>query len=152
VIHFQNMPGNRQAPNPQGQFNHNVQDQKQLQGKKQGQTPAEPQVQAGQSLETITVDPRYRALTCYNCGESGHFVGICKKLKVCYICSIPGHYMTDCLEWKKPQPITAYMGSASSGLGSRLPPPPLKGQLNQNVQDQKLLLTYKLLPIEMSEC
>jgi hypothetical protein len=56
------------------------------------------------------------ALTCYNCGEPGHFMGICKKLKVCFICSIPGHYMTDCLEWMKPQPIATYTGSASSGL------------------------------------
>jgi hypothetical protein len=63
------------------------------------------------------VDPRYRALTCYNCGELGHFVGICKKLKVCFICAILGHYMTECHEWSKPQPTASYMGSAGDGLG-----------------------------------
>jgi hypothetical protein len=63
------------------------------------------------------VDPIQRALTCYNCGEPDQFVGICKKPKVCFICSIPGHYVTECLEWRKPQPIASYMGSSSSGIG-----------------------------------
>jgi hypothetical protein len=40
------------------------------------------------------IDPGYRDLTCYNCGEPGHFVGICTKAKVCFICATPGHYMT----------------------------------------------------------
>jgi hypothetical protein len=28
------------------------------------------------------IDPRYRAMTCYNCGELDHFVGICSRPKV----------------------------------------------------------------------
>jgi hypothetical protein len=42
------------------------------------------------------IDPRYRNLTCYNCGKPGHFVGICAKPKICFICATPGHYMTAC--------------------------------------------------------
>jgi hypothetical protein len=63
------------------------------------------------------IDPRYKSLTCYNCGEPGHFVGICSKVKICFICAVPGHYMTDCPSWKKPQPVVAYMVSAGAGLG-----------------------------------
>jgi hypothetical protein len=63
------------------------------------------------------IDPRYRGMTCYNCGELGHFVGICEKSKVGFICSIPGYYMTTYPIWKKEQPIAAYMGSAGTGLG-----------------------------------
>jgi hypothetical protein len=47
----------------------------------------------------------------------GVIVGICDKPKVCFICAILGHYMSDCRNWKKPQPMAAYMGSASSSLG-----------------------------------
>jgi hypothetical protein len=65
----------------------------------------------------IVIDPRYRSLTCYNCGEPSHFVGIYSKVNVCFICSVLGHYMTDCPSWKKPQPVVVYMGSAGAGLG-----------------------------------
>jgi hypothetical protein len=63
------------------------------------------------------MDPRYRELTCYNCGEPGHFVGICSRLKICFMCAVPGHYMTTCPKWKKPLPVASYYSSASSGLG-----------------------------------
>jgi hypothetical protein len=65
----------------------------------------------------MMIDPRYKGLICYNCGEPGYFVGICRKPKICFICAIPGHYMTECPQWKKSQPIAAYMGSAESELG-----------------------------------
>jgi hypothetical protein len=84
---------NQQAPTQQGHLNQNVPGQNQQQGRKQGQVKQkEPQVQTDQPPEAVVVDPRYRALMCYNCGEPGHFVGICKKPKVCFICSIPSHY------------------------------------------------------------
>jgi hypothetical protein len=56
-------------------------------------------------------------MTDYNCGESGHFVGICSKSKICFICVVPGHYMSVCPMWKKNQPIASYMGSVGGGLG-----------------------------------
>jgi hypothetical protein len=70
------------------------------------------------SLDVVpTIDPRYKSMTCYNCGEPDHFVRICSKPKICYICAIPDHYMSVCQMWKKNQPIASYMGSAGSGLG-----------------------------------
>jgi hypothetical protein len=63
------------------------------------------------------IDPRYRDLTCYNCGEPDHFVGICAKPKVCFICDVPGHYMTNCQFWKQSPPAATYLDSAAMGLG-----------------------------------
>jgi hypothetical protein len=68
---------------------------------------APPQDQADQQHQPVKVevnspgrraviDPRYRALTCYNYEEPDHFVGICDKPKVCFICAVPGHYMNAC--------------------------------------------------------
>jgi hypothetical protein len=62
------------------------------------------------------IDPHYRGLTCYNCGEPRHFVGICPNLKICFICATPDHYMTACPGWKK-LPSASYMGSTGKGLG-----------------------------------
>jgi hypothetical protein len=65
----------------------------------------------------IGIDPRYRNMTCYNCREPGHFVGICSKPKICFMCVVPRHYMTECPKWKKAHPVATYLGSAGSGLG-----------------------------------
>jgi hypothetical protein len=66
---------------------------------------------------TMEIDPRYKHLTCYNCEEPGHFVGICDKPKICFICAIPGHYMIECPSWKKNQSMAAYFRIAGKGLG-----------------------------------
>jgi hypothetical protein len=65
----------------------------------------------------IEIDPRYRAMACYNCGEPGHFMGICTKSKICFICTVPRHYMSDCPCWKLEKSTATFLGSAGSGLG-----------------------------------
>jgi hypothetical protein len=65
----------------------------------------------------MEIDPRYRLLTCYNCGEPGHFVGICSKPNTYFMCAIPGHYVTECPKWKQSQPVASYLGSARRGSG-----------------------------------
>jgi hypothetical protein len=77
------------------------------------------QADSGLSNPTLVVeiDPRYRAMMCYNCGEPRHFVGICTKPKICFICMVSGHYMSDCPCWKLEKPTATFLGSAGSGLG-----------------------------------
>lgn len=75
------------------------------------------QEQGGFGDTPPTIDARYQSLTCFNCGEPGHFIGICGKPKVCFICAIPGHLMDACPRWSQPHPIAKYYGSASLGLG-----------------------------------
>jgi hypothetical protein len=67
-------------------------------------------------LEQV-LDPRYSKLTCFNCGEPGHFVGNYVKPKLCFICSLPGHPVHACPEWVKEHPSAAYFGSAGKVLG-----------------------------------
>ena len=69
------------------------------------------------SPATLVYDPKYKDVICYNCGEPGHYVGLCTKQKCCFICGKAGHHMDDCLEWYKPMPMAQYWGSASPGLG-----------------------------------
>jgi hypothetical protein len=71
----------------------------------------------GGEQRKLNIDPRYRELTCYNCGEPCHFVGICTKPKVCFICTVSGHYMSECKFWKNPQHAATYLGSAGASLG-----------------------------------
>jgi hypothetical protein len=86
--------------------------------KQQNQQRQKEQVHTNPSgLGMSAIDPRYRDLTCYNCGEPDHFVGICTKPKVCFICAIPGYYMIDCQFWKQSPPVATYLGSARLGLG-----------------------------------
>ena len=40
--------------------------------------------------------PNYRNVVGFNCGEPGHFVGLCTKEKRCFIRDKPGHHMDVC--------------------------------------------------------
>ena len=63
------------------------------------------------------MDPKYRNVICFNCGEPGHFVGLCPRSKCCFICGKPGHHMDSCPDWYSPMPMAQYWGSANVGLG-----------------------------------
>jgi hypothetical protein len=41
-------------------------------------------------------------VTCFNCGEWGHFSTDCREPKVCFICQTTNHVGRDCPEWQKP--------------------------------------------------
>jgi hypothetical protein len=78
---------------------------------------ASAQVNSDLKVDKPEIDPRYRSLTCYNCGEPGHFVGICSKSKICFICVVLSYYMTECSFWKNSPTMANFVGSASRGLG-----------------------------------
>ena len=50
------------------------------------------------SSTTVVFDPKYKDVICYNCGEPGHYVGLCAVPKCCFMCGKPGHYMNSCPE------------------------------------------------------
>jgi hypothetical protein len=84
-------PGQQSRPFPhlqmQPQWHFQGQPQVQKQGRgapqqammQQTQQRQKEQVQADPSMGKSLIDPRYRDLTCYNCGEPDHFIGICSK-------------------------------------------------------------------------
>ncbi|KAM0862675.1 hypothetical protein ACQ4PT_045111 [Festuca glaucescens] len=63
------------------------------------------------------LDPKFKNVICYNCGEPGHYVGLCTRIKRCFICSRTGHHMDSCHMWYTPLPTAKYWGSANPGLG-----------------------------------
>lgn len=63
------------------------------------------------------LDPKFKTVTCYNCGELGHYVGLCTRIKRCFICSKTGHHMDNCLMWYSLLPTAQYWGSTNPGLG-----------------------------------
>ncbi|KAM0863086.1 hypothetical protein ACQ4PT_044825 [Festuca glaucescens] len=63
------------------------------------------------------LDPKFKNVICYNCGEPGHYVGLCTRIKRCFICSRTGHHMDSCHMWYTPLPTAQYWGSANPGLG-----------------------------------
>jgi hypothetical protein len=62
------------------------------------------------------MDPKFKNVTCYNCGELGHYVGICTRIKRCFICSRTGHHMDSWHMWYSLLPTAQYWGSANPGL------------------------------------
>jgi hypothetical protein len=40
-----------------------------------------------------TLDPKFKNVICFNCGEPGHYVGLCTRLKRCFMCGRSGHHM-----------------------------------------------------------
>ncbi|KAM0857884.1 hypothetical protein ACQ4PT_048197 [Festuca glaucescens] len=63
------------------------------------------------------LDSKFKDVICYNCGEPGHYVGLCTRIKRCFICSRTGHHMDSCQMWYTPMPTAQYWGSANPGLG-----------------------------------
>jgi hypothetical protein len=63
------------------------------------------------------LDPKFKNVICYNCGEPGHYVGLCTRQKRCFICSKHGHHMDNCPMWYSQMPTAQYWGSANSCLG-----------------------------------
>jgi hypothetical protein len=61
--------------------------------------------------------PKFINVTFYNCGELGHYVGLCTRIKTCFICSKTGHHMDNCLMWYSLLPTAQYWGSVNPGLG-----------------------------------
>ncbi|CAD6250832.1 unnamed protein product [Miscanthus lutarioriparius] len=107
----------RQQPPPQPQQRPQPPPQQPRQQAKRGATQGRGQGNQESELPPFSIDPRYRNLTYYNCGEPGHFVGNCTRPKICFICAVPGHHMNVCPMWKSDHPVAAYVGSASLGLG-----------------------------------
>jgi hypothetical protein len=62
------------------------------------------------------LDPKYKDVACFNCGELGHYVGLCSRLKRCFICGKTGHYMDACPLWYGSMPTAQFWGSANIGL------------------------------------
>jgi hypothetical protein len=72
----------------------------------------------GISLSSSPVfDPKFKDVICFNCGEPGHYVGLCTRLKRCFMCGRTGHHMDTCSLWYQPMPTSQYWGSANPGLG-----------------------------------
>lgn len=69
------------------------------------------------SRDGLTFDQKYKGMICYNCGEPGHFVGMCQKQRRCFMCGNLGHHMDKCAEWYRAMPMAQFYGSAGSGLG-----------------------------------
>jgi hypothetical protein len=63
------------------------------------------------------LDQKFKDVVCFDCGEPGHYVGLCTRAKRCFICGRPGHHMDNCAAWYAPMPTAKCWGSANQGLG-----------------------------------
>jgi hypothetical protein len=63
------------------------------------------------------LDQKFKDVAFFNCGERGHYVGLCTMAKICFICGKAGHHMDNCAAWYAPMPTAEYWGSANQGLG-----------------------------------
>jgi hypothetical protein len=70
------------------------------------------------SLSTgVALETKFRDVIYYNCGEPGHYVELCTRMKRCFIYSKPGHHMDNFPVWYIPMPTTQYWRCANTGLG-----------------------------------
>jgi hypothetical protein len=60
------------------------------------------------------LDPKFKDVVCLNCGELGHYVGLCSRLKRCFMCGKTGHYMDACPLWYSSMPTAQFWGSANT--------------------------------------
>jgi hypothetical protein len=44
----------------------------------------------------LVLDPKFKDVICFNCGEPGHYVGLCTRLKRCFMCGRTEHHMDTC--------------------------------------------------------
>jgi hypothetical protein len=67
---------------------------------------------AGEQVSAPPLDPKYKDVICFNCGEPGHYVGLCSRFKRCFMCGKTGHHMDNCSMWYGPMPTAQFWGSA----------------------------------------
>jgi hypothetical protein len=65
----------------------------------------------------VVDDGKTPKVTCFNCGEFGHFSTDCREPRICFICQTANHVVRDYPEWLKPIAAAQYLGSALQGLG-----------------------------------
>jgi hypothetical protein len=88
-----------------------VRDVDEKEQQQEAQTQQQPQMQLGEEIG------KHAKVTCFNCGEWGHFSPDCKAPRLCFICHTSAHVGRDCPDWLKPLEPAQYLESAAQGLG-----------------------------------
>ena len=113
---LQNQPVQLPQPQVPSQTSSASSQQKNKQKKKavqQGGPAPAPQTteQTVEKDKALVYDPKFKDVICYNCGEPGHYVGLCHEKSRCLICGKTGHHMDACLDWYKPMPMAQFLES-----------------------------------------